>query len=641
MSEQVVLNKYSRTFTQDDKQGAAKGTSTAFGLATLSIFRKARRERLPWVQSKELTLQPIGIPSAMLYATGMTESQMALPQIGISSIWFQGNPCNDHLRALGDKVQKGCELEGLVGLQHSTVGVSDGQTQGNAGMSYSLPSRDLIADSIEMIVNAQHYDGNISIPGCDKNACREPSFMPGCLMAAARHNKPTLLIYGGTIAAGKRHIDCPSMGGKKGEDITLGDAFESYGAWTTGKITDAEKDDVVKHACPGAGACGGMFTANTMSTVLEVLGMSLPYSASIPAVYPEKQQECLRAAKYMRNLLALDLKPRDIMTKKSFLNAITMCMIIGGSTNSVLHLLAIARSAGIELSTDDFVTIQEKTPVLCDLKPSGAYVMEDLHKVGGISAILKYLLKETDLIDGSQMTVTGMTLAQNVEDAEDLDFEKQDVVRPLSKPVKEKGHLVILKGNLAPNSAVSKITGKEGLRFRGPAICFDDEDSFQESLAKGNVTAGMAVVLRYLGPKGGPGMPESASISFGFRQAMPFHSYPLSRITVLGPTGALMGAGLGGKTCLLTDGRFSGASRGFIIGHITPEAAVGGPIALVHDGDIIAIDAVSREINLEVDDANLAERKKEWKPRPLKHKRGVLYRYARDVKGADQGAYTD
>ncbi|KDE04377.1 dihydroxy-acid dehydratase [Microbotryum lychnidis-dioicae p1A1 Lamole] len=572
MSEQVVLNKYSRTFTQDDKQGAAK---------------------------------------AMLYATGMTDSQMALPQIGISSIWFQGNPCNDHLRALGDKVQKGCELEGLVGLQHSTVGVSDGQTQGNAGMSYSLPSRDLIADSIEMIVNAQHYDGNISIPGCDKN-------MPGCLMAAARHNKPTLLIYGGTIAAGKRHIDCPSMGGKKGEDITLGDAFESYGAWTTGKITDAEKDDVVKHACPGAGACGGMFTANTMSTVLEVLGMSLPYSASIPAVYPEKQQECLRAAKYMRNLLALDLKPRDIMTKKSFLNAITMCMIIGGSTNSVLHLLAIARSAGIELSTDDFVTIQEKTPVLCDLKPSGAYVMEDLHKVGGIPAILKYLLKETDFIDGSQMTVTGMTLAQNVEDAEDLDFEKQNVVRPLSKPVKEKGHLVILKGNLAPNSAVSKITGKEGLRFRGPAICFDDEDSFQESLAKGNVTAGMAVVLRYLGPKGGPGMPE-----------------------MLGPTGALMGAGLGGKTCLLTDGRFSGASRGFIIGHITPEAAVGGPIALVHDGDIIAINAVSREINLEVDDANLAERKKEWKPRPLKHKRGVLYRYARDVKGADQGAYTD
>ncbi|SCZ87301.1 BZ3500_MvSof-1268-A1-R1_Chr2-2g04767 [Microbotryum saponariae] len=536
MSEQVILNKYSRTFTQDDKQGAAK---------------------------------------AMLYATGMTDSQMALPQIGISSIWFEGNPCNDHLRALGDKVQKGCELEGLVGLQHSTVGVSDGQTQGNAGMSYSPPSRDLIADSIEMIVNAQHYDGNISIPGCDKN-------MPGCLMAAARHNKPTLLIYGGTIAAGKRHIDCPSMGGKKGEDITLGDAFESYGAWTTGKITNAEKDDVVKHACPGAGACGGMFTANTMSTVLEVLGMSLPYSASIPAVYPEKQQECLRAAKYMRNLLALDLKPRDIMTKNSFLNAITMCMIIGGSTNSVLHLLAIARSAYIELSTDDFVTIQEKTP--------------DLHKVGGIPSILKYL------IDGSQMTVTGKTLAQNVKDAEDLDFENQDVVRPLSKPVKEKGHLVILKGKLAPNSAVSKITGKEGLRFRGPAICFDDEDSFQESLAKGDDKAGMAVVLRYLGPKVALECP---------------------------------------RTCLLTDGRFSGASRGFIIGHITPEAAVGGPIALVHDGDIIAIDAVSREISLEVDEATLAERKLEWKPRPLKHKRGILYRYARDVKGADQGAYTD
>ncbi|SGY65962.1 BQ5605_C004g02609 [Microbotryum silenes-dioicae] len=578
------LNKYSRLFTQDVTNGGAK---------------------------------------AMLYATGMTDEQMKLPQIGISSIWFEGNPCNAHLRGLGDKVAKGCELEGLVGLQHSTIGVSDGQTQGNPGMSFSLPSRDLIADAIEMIVTAQSYDGNISIPGCDKNltilpSAEKPIQMPGCLMAAARHNKPTLIIYGGTIAAGKRTIDCPSMSFKKGEDITIGDAFESYGAWATGRISDAERDDVVKHSCPGAGACGGMFTANTMSTVLEVLGMSLPYSSSIPAEYPEKQQECLRAAKFMRILLEKDLKPRDIMTRQSFLNAITMCMIIGGSTNSVLHLLAIARSADIPLTTDDFVAIANKTPVLCDLKPSGAYVMEDLHKIGGIPSILKYLIKETDLIDGSQMTVTGQTLGQNVEDAQDLDFEKQDVVRPLNKPIKATGHLVILKGNLAPKSAVSKVTGKEGLSFRGPAKCFDDEPSFYPALSKGEIKPGMAVVLRYLGPKGGPGMPE-----------------------MLGPTGALMGAGLGGSVCLLTDGRFSGASRGFIIGHITPEAAIGGPIALVQDGDMIHIDAVTREITAEVDDKTLEERKKGWKAPAHKHRRGVLYRYARDVKGADEGAYTD
>ncbi|KAL8284107.1 hypothetical protein RQP46_004856 [Phenoliferia psychrophenolica] len=566
----VKLNKFSAAFTESETNGGAK---------------------------------------AMLYATGLADEEMSWPQIGISSIAWDGNPCNQHLGTLAQKIKEGCRAEGMTGFVHATVGVSDGMTQGNVGMSYSLPSRDLIADAVEMIVVAQAYDGNISIPGCDKN-------MPGVFMAAARHNRPTIIVYGGTIQAGKRSIDCESLGVKAGEDINIGDAFESYGAFVTGKISQEERDDVVRHACPGSGACGGLFT---VSSILEVLGMSLPYSSSTPAVYPEKLQECLRAAHIMKNvLLPLHIKPSDILTRQSFLNAIVIVNVLGGSTNAVLHLLAMARAANIELTIDDFSPIADKTPVLADLKPSGAYVMEDLHRVGGVPSVLKYLIANTDLIDGSQMTVTGRTLAENCADAADFDFTAQSVVRPLDRPIKATGHLIVLRGNLAPTSAVSKITGKEGTRFEGIAKIFDTEAAFYPALAAGEVKAGMCVVFRYQGPKGGPGMPE-----------------------LLGPTGAIMGAGLGGKVCLLTDGRFSGASRGFIIGHITPEAQDGGPIAFIEDGDKITVDSINQTIDVDVDEATFAARRKLWTAPAAKNTRGVLFRYARDVKGAELGAYTD
>ncbi|THH09401.1 hypothetical protein EW145_g2054 [Phellinidium pouzarii] len=537
-----------------------------------------------------------GGAQAMLYAAGLSEEDMNKPQLGLAR-----------------EVKKGCIDEGLVGLTFNTIGVSDGITQGNDGMRYSLPSRDLIADSIESVIMAQHYDGNIAVPGCDKN-------MPGCLIAAVRHNRPTILVYGGTIQAGVRHADCPAMGFKKGEPVNISDAFESYGAFTVGKITDEQRFDVVRHACPDSGACGGMYTANTMSTALEVLGMSLPYSSGIPAVYPEKVQECRRAAKYMKILLEKDLKPRDILTRQSFLNAVTVVNVIGGSTNAVLHLLAIARAADIPLTIDDFQDIADRTPYLADLKPSGKYYMEDLHKVGGIPAVLKYLLKYTNLIDGSQLTVTGKTLTENLEDVPELQFDTQDVVRPLSNPIKSTGHLTILRGTLCPGTAVAKLTGKEGLHFEGMAKCFDSMDGFYPALAAGEIKPGTVVIFRYQGPKGAPGMPE-----------------------MLGPTGALMGAGLGSSTCLITDGRFSGASRGFIIGHVVPEAQVGGPIALVRDGDKIVVDAMTRTIEWLVDDESKAQRQKEWETtvHPLKAKRGVLFRYARDVAPANVGAYCD
>ncbi|KEP46150.1 dihydroxy-acid dehydratase, partial [Rhizoctonia solani 123E] len=523
--------------------------------------------------SGRLTENPAqGGSQAMLYAVGLDEKTITNPQVGISPVWWEGNPCNAHLLDLARKVKEGCEAEGINGFMFSTIGVSDGMTMSTEGMRYSLPSRDLIADSIEAVTMAQHYDGNISIPGCDKN-------MPGCLMAALRHNRPTILVYGGTIQAGIRHVDCPALGYKKGDTVNIADAFESFGAYKTGQISDEERFDVVRHACPGAGACGGMYTANTMSSVLEVLGMSLPYSASIPAVYPEKAQECFRAAKYMKNLLAKDIKPRDIVTRKAIENAITVVNIIGGSTNAVLHLLAIARSGDIPLTVDDFQTISDRTPYLADLKPSGRFVMEDLHKAGGIPALLKYLLNHTDLIDGSQLTVTGRTLAENLEDVEELKFGEgdQQVVMPIDRPIKPTGHLTILRGNLAPGSAVAKLTGKEGLVFEGTAKCFDAEADFYPALERGEIKAGQVVIFRYQGPKGSPGMPE-----------------------MLGPTGAIMGAGLGKSTCLITDGRFSGASRGFIIGHVTPEAHLGGPIALVEDGDKITVDAHKRTIDWQV-----------------------------------------
>ncbi|KAI0072437.1 dihydroxy-acid and 6-phosphogluconate dehydratase [Panus rudis PR-1116 ss-1] len=555
-----------------------------------------------------------GGAQAMLYAVGLTEEDMNKPQIGISPIWWEGNPCNSHLLDLAKKVKEGCSQEGLVGLIFNTIGVSDAITMGTDGMRYSLPSRDLIADSIEAVVKAQYYDANIAIPGCDKN-------MPACVMAAARHNRPTIIVYGGTIQPGVRQVDCPALGVKKGDNMTAVDAFESFGAFTVGKISEEERFDVVRHSCPGPGACGGMFTANTMSSALEVLGMSLPYSSSIPAVYPEKAQECIKAAKYLKRLLELDLKPKDILTRNSFLNAITIVNVLGGSTNAVLHLLAMARAADVELTIDDFQAVRDKTPYLCDLKPSGKYVMEDLHKAGGIPALVKYLLKNTDLIDGTQMTVTGKTLAENYEDVPELDFEKQDVVKKLEAPIKPTGHLTILRGNLAPGTAVAKLTGKEGARFEGVAKVFDSLDPFYPALEKGEVTAGQVIIFRYQGPKGAPGMPE-----------------------MLGPTGALMGAGLGGKTALITDGRFSGASRGFIIGHVVPEAIVGGPIALVKDGDKIVIDSESRTINWLVSEEEQARRKAEWEaagPREFREKRGILYKYARDVAPANVGAYTD
>ncbi|KAN0091131.1 Dihydroxy-acid/6-phosphogluconate dehydratase [Tylopilus felleus] len=555
-----------------------------------------------------------GGAQAMLYAVGLTEEDMDKPQIGISPIWWEGNPCNVHLLDLAKKIKEGCKEEGLVGLLFNTIGVSDAITMGTDGMRYSLPSRDLIADSVEAVTLAQHYDGNISVPGCDKN-------MPGVLMAAARHNRPTIIVYGGTIQVGTRHVDCPSMGFKKGGTVNIADAFESYGAYTVGLINDEERLDVVKHSCPGPGACGGMYTANTMSSALEVLGMSLPYSSSTPAVYPEKIQECFRAAKYMRRLLELDLKPRDILTRQSFLNAITIVNILGGSTNAVLHLLALARAADIPLTIDDFQEVSDRTPYIADLKPSGKYYMEDVHKIGGIPALLKYLLKHTDLIDGSQMTVTGKTLAENLEDVPELDFGTQDVVKKVENPIKRTGHLTVLRGSLAPGTAVAKLTGKEGLRFEGVAKCFDSVHDFYPSLERGEIKPGNILIFRYQGPKGAPGMPE-----------------------MLGPTAALMGAGLGDSTALITDGRFSGASRGFIIGHVVPEAILGGPIALVEDGDRIIIDAASRTINWLVEEDEKAARRKEWEASgksALKERRGILYRYARDVAPASEGAYCD
>ncbi|KAK1235743.1 hypothetical protein PQX77_001020 [Marasmius sp. AFHP31] len=549
-----------------------------------------------------------------VYAIGLTEDDMNKPQIGISPIWWEGNPCNSHLLNLSKYVKQGCQEEDLVGLTFNTIGVSDAITMGTDGMRYSLPSRDIIADSIEAVVLAQHYDGNIAIPGCDKN-------MPGCFMAACRHNRPSILIYGGTIQAGTRHADCPAMGYKKGDTVNISDAFESYGAFTIGKITDEQRFDVVRHACPGAGACGGMYTANTMSSALEVMGMSLPYSSSTPAEHPEKIQECIRAGKYMKKLLELDLKPKDILTRQSFLNAIAIVNVLGGSTNATLHFLAMARAAEIELTIDDFQTVANRTPCLADLKPSGKYYMEDVHRVGGIPALVKYLINHSDIIDGNQLTVTGKTIAENLADVAELTFDNQDVIRPLDNPIKPSGHLTILRGNLCPGSAVAKITGKEGSKFEGTAKCFDSLEGFFPALERGDIKAGMILIFRYQGPKGAPGMPE-----------------------MLGPTGAIAGAGLSNSTALITDGRFSGASRGFIIGHVVPEARLGGPIALVKDGDRIIIDSEARTITWGVDEDEQARRKQEWEASDkgqLTVKRGILYRYARDVAPASEGGYCD
>jgi dihydroxy-acid dehydratase len=540
-----------------------------------------------------------GVSQAMLYATGLKEEDMNKPQVGIASMWWEGNPCNMHLLELGAKVKKGVESVGMVGLRFNTIGVSDGISMGTDGMSYSLQSRDLIADSIETVMSAQWYDGLICIPGCDKN-------MPGCLIAAGRLNRPAIMVYGGTIKAG-----C-----YKDQPLDIVSAVESYGAFISGRIDEKDRQAIVRNSCPGAGACGGMYTANTMSSVMESIGMALPYNASIPAVSPEKDDDCFRAGEAIKLLLEKDIKPRDIMTRAAFENAITTMIAIGGSTNGVLHLLAVARAVGLDLTIDDFKKISDRTPLLCDLRPSGKYVMEDLHAIGGIPGVMRYLLQK-GYINGDCLTVTGKTIGQNIENLPDLKAG-QDIVQPVEKPIKKTGHIRILRGNLTPTGAVAKITGKEGLSFSGPAKVYDCEEDMLRAVEQKKIVKGDVIIIRYEGPKGGPGMPE-----------------------MLNPTAAIMGIGLGKDVAFITDGRFSGGSHGFIIGHVTPEAQEGGPIALVKDGDIVTIDAETDQLNVDLSDEELAKRKAAWKMPPYKFNRGTLYKYIKNVKSASEGCVTD
>lgn len=551
--------------------------------------------------SSRLTQVPAqGASQAMLHATGLTQADLDKAQVGIASVWYEGNSCNMHLNDLAEVVKRGVVESGLVGMRFNTIGVSDGMSMGTDGMSYSLQSRDLIADSVETVMNAQWYDASITIPGCDKN-------MPGCLMAMGRVNRPALMIYGGTIRAGR---------GSEGEKLDIVSAFQSYGELIAGTIDETKRLDIVQNACPGAGACGGMYTANTMASAIEAMGMSLPYSSSTPAEDPKKQEECLRAGEAVKLLLELDLKPRDIMTRKAFENAVVTVMALGGSTNAVLHLLAAARAVDVPLSIDDFQEISDRVPLLADLKPSGQYVMEDLHDVGGTPAVLKYLL-EHGALHGDCMTITGKTLEENLAQVPGLS-DGQDVIHPWDAPKKKTGHLAILRGSLAPEGGVAKITGKEGLRFEGPARVFDCEEDMLAAMERRDVRKGEVIVIRYEGPKGGPGMPE-----------------------MLSPTSVIMGAGMGQDVALITDGRFSGGSHGFIVGHITPEAQDGGPIALARDGDSIRIDAEKRTIDLDVSDEELSRRLAEWKAPPLKASRGTLFKYIKNVKSASEGCVTD
>lgn len=545
-----------------------------------------------------------GASQAMLHATGLTDDDLRKPQIGIASVWYDGNPCNMHLGDLAAVVRESVRADGMVGMRFNTVGVSDGISMGTDGMSYSLPSRELIADSIETAMGAHFYDALIAVPGCDKN-------MPGCLMAMGRLNRPALMVYGGTIRAGER-VD--ASGQKVKLDVVS--AFQSYGEKIAGTIDEATRKDIVAKACPGAGACGGMYTANTMASAIEALGMSLPYSSSTPAVDPAKQDECKRAAAAVRHLLEIDLKPRDILTREAFENAMVVVTALGGSTNAVLHLLAMARTVDIELTLEDFQAVSDRVPFLADLKPSGRFVMEDLHRVGGVPAVMKMLLAKGAL-HGDQMTVTGKTIAENLADVADL-TDGQEVILPWDQPIKSTGHITVLKGSLAPDGAVAKITGKEGLRFEGKAKVFDREEDMLAAAEQGAIEKGNVVVIRYEGPRGGPGMPE-----------------------MLGPTSVIMGAGLGQDVALITDGRFSGGSHGFIVGHVTPEAFVGGPIALVEDGDPIVIDATTREITLGVDEATMVERRQGWSAPEPRVTRGYLRKYALQVSSASEGCVTD
>ena len=536
---------------------------------------------------------------AMLFGAGLSEADLAKAQIGIGSMWFDGNPCNMHLGGLADAAKEGVGAVGMVGMRFNTIGVSDGISMGTSGMRLSLPSREVIADSIETIMSAQWYDGLIAIPGCDKN-------MPGCLIAMARLDRPALMVFGGTIRPGHH----------AGETLDIVSVFQSYGEVLAGTRTEASMDAVVRHACPGAGACGGMYTANTMATAAEALGLTLPYSSSIPATDPRKREECVRAGAAVRRLIELDLTPRKILTRQSFENAMAVVMALGGSTNAVIHLLAIARAAGIPLSIDDFQAVSNRVPFIADLKPSGRYVMEDLGRVGGTPAVMKYLL-EVGLLDGRCLTVTGRTVAENLAELPGLTVG-QDVIRPIDRPFKPTGHLEILRGNLAPDGAVAKITGKEGLTFEGPALVFDSEEAALASLEARQVRPGDVVVIRYEGPRGGPGMREMLSI-----------------------TGAIMGAGLGTSVALITDGRFSGGTHGFVVGHVTPEAQDGGAIALLATGDRVSIDARARTVSVALDQAELERRRRGWTAPPLKATYGVLLKYARAVRPASEGCVTD
>jgi len=557
----MELNKYSKTITQDTTQPASQ---------------------------------------AQLYAIGLTTADMSKAQVGIASMGYDGNNCNMHLNGLAAEVKKGVWSNGLVGLTFHTIGVSDGITNGTTGMRYSLVSRDLIADSIETVTGAHFYDGLITVPGCDKN-------MPGSLIAMARLNRPSIMVYGGSIHPGEY----------KGEALNIVSAFEALGQKMAGNIGDEDYQGVIENACPGAGACGGMYTANTMSSAIEAMGMSLPYSSSNPALSEEKINECKEVGKYIKILLEKDIKPSDIMTRKAFENAITVIMVLGGSTNAVLHMIAMADSVGLELTLKDFQDISDKIPVLADLKPSGKYLMEDLHNIGGVPLVMKYLLKK-GLIHGDCITVTGQTIAENLEGVADLEFENQKVILPIEKPIKETGHLQMLYGNLAYEGSVAKISGKEGEKFNGPARVFNGEFELIAGITSGKVKAGDVVVIRYVGPKGGPGMSE-----------------------MLKPTSAIIGAGLGASVALITDGRFSGGTHGFVVGHIVPEAFEGGTIALVKDGDLIEIDAVNNTINVMLSDEELAARKAAWVQPEPPVKRGVLYKYFKLVENATKGCVTD
>ncbi|GAB4034449.1 dihydroxy-acid dehydratase [Spirosoma gilvum] len=551
--------------------------------------------------SRTLT-QEISNPAAkaMLYGVGLTEDDMQKPQIGIASTGYEGNTCNMHLNGLSVYVKQGIQANGLVGLIFNTIGVSDGMTNGNDGMQYSLPSRDLIADSIESVVAAQWYDGVVTVVGCDKN-------MPGAVMAMARLDRPGIMVYGGTIRSG--HY--------KGQKLDIVSAFEALGKKYAGNISDEDYEGVIKNSIPGAGACGGMYTANTMASSIEAMGLSLPFSSTYPATHEGKQEECKKIGAAMRLLLERNITPADIISRKSLENALTIVMALGGSTNAVLHYLAIARAAGIELTLDEIQAISDRTPLIADLKPSGKYYMEDMLAIGGVPAVTKYLY-QNGFIHGDCLTVTGKTVAENLEEAPDLNFETQKIVFPLSQPIKPTGHIQILRGNLSPTGAVAKITGKEGLKFEGPAKVCEHESEVIEALSKGEILPGQVIVIRNAGPKGGPGMSE-----------------------MLKPTSAIMGAGLGDKVALITDGRFSGGTHGFVVGHVTPEAYEGGPIALVQNGDQITIDATTRELILHVSDEEMAYRKSEWKQPAPRFTKGVLGKYIRNVKSASEGCVTD